>query len=198
MTAEGKILTGLMERRALEVLFDELARATEPAARVRLAQDLAGRGSTILPVFLARLATEDPHVRGGLGLLVQQMDRDVIVPALKDVLRAHDHSEQARVTALTLLERYLDEQVEEGLVAAAGDPDDVARQSLRELIHAMDHNPAAVIEYLTQLAQQPADTPGLLMRALPSLMPLPHLITLLRMLAQGEDARLAQQALEQL
>ncbi len=198
VTDKGKVLTGLMERRALEAAFDALARATEPAERVHLAQDLAGRGNMILPVFVARLATEDPHVRGGLGLLAQQMDRDLIVPALKGILRVHDYSPQARTTALMLLERYLGEQVEESLLAAAGDPDSVARQSLRELIHAMDQNPAAVIEYLTQLAQQPADTAGLLMRALPALMPHPHLITLLRMFAQGEDARLAQQALEQL
>ncbi|MCX7671409.1 MAG: hypothetical protein N2439_15235 [Anaerolineae bacterium] len=198
VTEEGKVLTGLIERRALEAAFDELAQAQEPAERVRLAQELAGRSKAILPVFLARLATEDPHVRGGLGLLAQQMDRDVVVPALKGVLRASGHSLPTRTTALTLLERYLDEPVEESLLAVAADPDSVARQSLRELIQAMDRNPAAVIEYLTQLAQQPADTPGLLMRALPALMPHPHLITLLRMFAQGEDVRLAQQALEQL
>lgn len=198
VTEEGKVLTGLLERRALEATFDALAQATEPAERVRLAQELAGHGKAILPVFLARLATEDPHVRGGLGLLAQQMDRDVVVPALKGVLRAPDRSLPTRTTAVTLLERYLNEQVEESLLAAAGDPDSVARQSLHELIHAMDQNPTAIIEYLTQLAQQPAETPGLLMRALPGLMPHPHLVTLLRMFAQGEDARLAQQALEQL
>lgn len=187
-----------MERRALEAAFDALAQATEPAERVRLAQELAGRGEAILPVFLARLDTEDPHVRGGLGLLAQQMDRDLVVPALKGVMRARERRDQARVTALTLLDRYLNEPLEEDLLAGLRNPNDVARQSLRELILAMERNPTAVIEYLTQLAQQPADVPGLLMQALPDLMPNPHLVTLLRMFAQGEDARLAQQALEQL
>jgi len=198
VTEAGKILTGLMERRALEAAFDALAQATEPAERVRLAQELAGRGDAILPVFLARLDTEDPHVRGGLGLLAQQMDRDLVVPALKGVMRARERRDQARVTALTLLDRYLNEPIEESLLAALRDPNDVARQSLRELILAMERNPTVILDYLTQLAQQPADTPELLMRAVPDLMPNPHLVTLLRMFAQGEDARLAQQALEQL
>ncbi len=196
MTSQGKVLTGLMERRALEAAFDALAEAANSVEMSRCAQTVADFGSAVLPVLLNRLNTEDPKVRGGLGLVAQRLDRDLVAPALKAAIRSRERSDQARVTALTLLERYLDEPADEGLRGTIQNPDGVARQSLRELIAAMEQSPAAIVEYLTQLAAQPADAPGLLMQALPGLMPNPHLITLLRMFAQGEDARLAQQALE--
>jgi hypothetical protein len=196
VTSEGKVLTGLLERRAVEAAFDALAAATTPTEMAKCAQTVADHGSAALPVLLARLNTEDPKVRGGLGLVVQRLDRELVAPALKAAIRARERSDQARVTALTLLERYLDEPADEGLLGTIQNPAGVARQSLRELSAAMAQSPTAIVEYLTQLAQQPPDAPGLLMQALPGLLPDPHLITLLRMFAQGEDARLAQQAIE--
>ncbi len=196
VTSQGKILTGLMERRALEAAFDALAEAADPTEMAQRARAVADFGDAALAGLLARLHTEDPKVRGGLGLVAQLLDRDLVVPALKAAVRARERSDQARVTALTLLDRYLHEPTDDGLLAAVQNPSGVARQSLRELIAAMDENPAALIEYLSQLAEQPADAPGLLMQAVPELLPHPHLIALLRMFAQGEDAALAQQAIE--
>jgi hypothetical protein len=196
VTSEGKVLTGLLERRALEADFDALAAATTLVEVSKCAQTIADHGSAALPVLLARLNTEDPRVRGGLGLVVQRLDRELVTTALKAAIRTRERSDQARVTALTLLERFLDEPADEGLLGTLQNPAGIARQSLRELSAAMAQSPGAIVEYLTQLAQQPPDAPGLLMQALPGLLPDPHLITLLRMFAQGEDARLAQQAIE--
>jgi len=196
VTSEGKVLTGLLERRTIEAAFDALAAAATPAELSKHAQAIADHGNAALPVLLARLNTEDPKVRGGLGLVVQRLERESVAPALKAAIRARGHSDQARVTALTLLERYLNEPADEGLLGMIQNPAGVARQSLHELSMAMSQSPAAIVEYLTQLAEQPPDAPGLLMQALPGLLPDPHLITLLRMFAQGADARLAQQAIE--
>ncbi len=193
---ETKVLTGLMERRALEAEFDALAQAQNASERTRRAQRIADRGSAGLPVFLVRLDTDDPHVRGGLGLVAQRMARDIVVPALKAAIRSRDRTDRTRVTALTLLNRYLDEPVSDDLLAAIRDPGSMALQSLRELIGAMDANRASIVEYLDQLAQQPPEVPGMLMQALPQLMPHPHLVALLRMFAQSENARLAQQAVD--
>jgi hypothetical protein len=194
----AKVLTGLMERRALEAEFDALAQAQSATELAGRAQRIAERGGAGLPVLLARLDTEDPHVRGGLGLVAQRLDRDIVVAALKVAIRSRERTDRTRVTALTLLNRYLDEPVGDDLLAAIRDPGSMALQSLRELIGAMQANPASLIEYLDQLAQQPPEVPGMLMQALPQLMPNPHLVALLRMFAQGEDVRLAQQAVEQL
>jgi len=180
----------------VEAEFDALAQAQNAAERARRAQRIVDRGSAGLPVLLARLDTDDPHVRGGLGLVAQRMERDIVVPALKAAIRSRERTDRTRVTALTLLNRYLDEPVSDDLLAAIRDPGGMALQSLRELIGAMDANPAAIVEYLDQLAQQPPDVPGMLMQALPQLMPNAHLVALLRLFAQSENARLAQQAVE--
>jgi hypothetical protein len=92
----------------------------------------------------------------------------------------------------------LKEPVDESLVIGLRDPNAVALQSLNELIQEMERAPVAIIEYLNQLAEQPPEVPGMVLDAIPLLPPNPHLITLLRMFAQGSDPRLAQTAVEQL
>jgi hypothetical protein len=99
---------------------------------------------------------------------------------------------------MTILERYLKEPVDESMMAGLRDADTVAVQSLRELIHEMAGNQFAVIEYLRQLAEQPPEVSWMILDAVPRMPADPHLVTLLRMLAQGEDDRLARGALEQL
>ena len=109
-----------------------------------------------------------------------------------------ERSDQARLTALMILDRFLHQPVDEALLAGLQDPDTVAAQSLRELVHEMARNQFVVIEYLNQLAEQPPDVARTVIDAIPDQPASPHLITLLRMFAQGEDKALAQAALEQL
>ena len=100
--------------------------------------------------------------------------------------------------ALTILERFLKEPVDESLVIGLRDPNAVALQSLNELIQEMERAPVAIIEYLNQLAEQPPEVPQMVLDAVPLLPLNPHLVTLLRMFAQGQAPRLAQTAVEQL
>jgi hypothetical protein len=113
-------------------------------------------------------------------------------------LVSRQRSDLARLSAATVLSRFLAEPVDESLLAGLAEPDDVARQSLRELISAMDQSPAVILEYLEQLAAQEQGVAQLLLTAVGELPAHPHLVTLLRMLAQAEDGRLAAAALEQL
>ncbi|MCX6031165.1 MAG: HEAT repeat domain-containing protein [Chloroflexi bacterium] len=199
MTTEGKVLTGFMDRRALEAEFRALAEADDfETVKVRAGR-IAQRGTdAVLPVFLNMLDTTDPQLRGGLGQVATLLERDRIVAALRGVARSRERPEQARLGALTILERFLKEPVDESLVIGLRDPNAVALQSLSELIQEMERAPVAIIEYLNQLAEQPPEVPRMLLDAIPLLPSNPHLITLLRMFAQGPDPRLAQTAVEQL
>ena len=78
------------------------------------------------------------------------------------------------------------------------DSDDVALRSLDELITAMTADDTAVIEYLVQLATQPPEVLGMILDAVPRLPPHPYLVTLLRMIAQGESHSGRGTAIEQL
>jgi hypothetical protein len=198
MSGEAKVLTGLLQRRALEQAFAELGRLTEPAAVQRQAQTIAGYGSAALQHLLTLLDTPDPQLRGGLGQVARHLPREQVVSALRSVLRDHERSDQARLAAVTVLERFLGEAVDNALIGNLGNPDVAARQSLRELIDAMDEEPLSVLEYLEQLGQQPPEVVDMVLDALPSIEPSPHVATLLRMLAQGEDARLAVRAVDEL
>lgn len=198
MSSSARVLTGLMERRALETAFAALSETTSLDQLVERAEAIVQRGSAAIPVLLSLLDTADPQLRGGLGHVAARLDPEQIVPALRGAARARERSDQARLTALMILDRFLHQPVEEALLAGLQDPDTVAAQSLRELVHEMGRNQFVVIEYLDQLAEQPPDVARTVIDAIPDQPASPHLITLLRMFAQGENKVLAQAALEQL
>ncbi len=198
MATNAKVLTGLMERRALETAFQELAQTNSVDQLAERARAIAEHGAAVVPVLVGLLDTTDPQIRGGLGQVALHLERKQIVPALRAVASARDRSDHARLTAMMILDRYLHEPVEEALLAGLQDPDEVAAQSLRELSHEMEQNPFVVIEYLNQLNEQPPEVAGVVLDAIPRLGPDPHLVTLQRMFAQGPDVALAQKAIEQL
>jgi hypothetical protein len=198
MSGNTRVLTGLMERRALEAAFGELGEITDPTLQVERAQEIARQGSVALPVLLSFLDTGDPQLRGGLGQVAAHLPREEVLPALLQVARSRQQSEQARLTALTILDRFLHEPVDGALLGGLSNPEAVAQQSLREVLHEMARNPFSVIEYLTQLAEQPAEVARMILNAVPSMPASPDLVTLLRMFAQSEEHLLAQGALEQL
>ncbi len=198
MSGEAKVLTGLLQRRALEEAFAELSRITDPVVVQQRAEAIAAYGPAALHHLISLLDTPDPQLRGGLGQVARHLPREQVVPALRAVARGGERSDQARLAAVTLLERFLGEPIDDALIASLRNPDAAARQSLAELIAAMDDEPLSVVEYLEQLAQQPPEVVDMVLGALPSVEPSPHLATLLRMLAQGEDARVARRALDEL
>lgn len=203
MTGESKVLTGLMERRALEAEFVRLTALTDPAEQARQAAAIAADGPLALTVLLSMLDTDDPLLRGRLGLVAQQLPHEQVVAALRNVVagggrRASADVDRVRISAVILLDRFLHEPVDDGTVTGMGDPDQVARQSLQELVRAMQQEPVSILEYLGQLAQQPADVPHMLLKAVPALGHDWPMVTLLRMFAQEHDSVLARGALEQL
>lgn len=198
MSTDAKVLSGLMERRALETAFAELAETSDLEALTHRAQELAQHGAPALKLLIQMLDTDNPQLRGGLGQVAKYLDRAQVVPLLKAVAASRTRSDLARLSAITILDRFLGEPVEDALLVGLAAPDQVALHSLRELVQAMAQDPMAIIEYLNQLNAQPPDVPHLLLAALPQMPGDPHLVTLLRVFAQAPDPRLAHDALEQL
>jgi hypothetical protein len=198
MSGEAKVLNGLLQRRALEEAFAELSHVTDPVAVQQRAEAIAAYGPAALHQLVSLLDTTDPQLRGGLGQVARRLPREQVVPALRAAARDPDRSDQAHLAALTLLDRFLGEPIDDALMAGLRHPDAAARQSLAELVAAMDDEPLSVVEYLEQLDQQPPEVIGMILDALPAADPSPHLATLLRMLAQGEDARVARRSIEEL
>ena len=198
MSGDAKVLTGLLERRALEQVYAELGHTTEPGAQSLRAQKIAAYGLAALPQLLSLLDTPDPQLRGGLGQVARLLPREQVVAALRGAAISPERTDQARIAAATLLERYLGEPVDDILATGLRNPQAAAEQSVAELSAAMDGEPLAIVEYLDQLAQQPADVMDMILDAAGSAPPGPHPATLLRMLAQLPDQRVARRAIEAL
>lgn len=198
MSSEAKILTGLAERRAVEAAIAELATIRDPAEVAERAEAIARHGNMALAALVAALETDDPQLRGGLGQVALRLPRTQVLAALRSAARSRERSFQARLTALTLLERYFNEPPDEALLDSLESPQAVALRSLEELARSMAREPLAILEYLAQLEEQPPDVPHLLLQAVPAAPVTGALITLLRMFAQGPDAKLARAALEHL
>src|SRR5450756_210806 len=81
MTSSARVLTGLMERRALETAFAALSETTSLDQLVERAEAIVQRGSAAIPVLLSLLDTADPQLRGGLGHVAARLDPEQIVPA---------------------------------------------------------------------------------------------------------------------
>ena len=191
-------MTGLAERRAVDAAIAELATITEPAQVAERAEAIAQHGNVALAAFIAALDTDDAQLRGGLGQVALRLPRAQVLAALRAAARSRERSIQARLTALTLLELFFNEPPDEALLDDLEGLEAMALRSLGELAKAMAQDPLAIPEYLAQLREQPPEVPYLLLQVVPDAPVTGALITLLRMLAQDGDVRLARTALEHL
>lgn len=200
MCAESKILTGLLERRALDTAIGELAGISDPIRLAERAESIAQHGRAALAALVSALDTSDPQLRGGLGaaLVALRLPREQVVTALRAAARAHERGVQARLTALTILERFFDEPPDQQVLDGLRTSDEIAMQSLDELMQVMAQDPLAILEYLAQLGEQPPEVPRMILAAIPAAPFSAHHLTLLRMFAQDPDLRLAGDALEEL
>ena len=87
MSGNAKVLTGLVERRALEAQFAALVGLTDAEEIARRAGEIAAYGNAALNLLIARLDTEDASVRGSLGQVAKHLDRDQVVATLRGVAR---------------------------------------------------------------------------------------------------------------
>jgi hypothetical protein len=153
--SEDKIVRGFGERLALDEAVQALGRAANALELERRARDLAMQGDAIIPVLVRHLDTDNPTLRGGLTLIARLLDRDAIVPALRRVAADPRRSATARLTAVMILERYLDETVDPALLGHLPEARAVARQSAHEALHMAETMPLILVEYAAQLLGEP-------------------------------------------
>ncbi len=155
--AKGRVIHIFQERRELELALKDLSQIRNALERETKARELATRGEALVPIILRHLDTTDPLLRGAMGLVAMYMPRDVIAPPLREVVANPQRSDQERMAALMLLERFLDEPVEESLYAELRNPNAVLEQSLREVLDHQEQLPDIVLDYVNQLQEEPVD-----------------------------------------
>lgn len=205
LSSQTKIITKLSERRQIEIeLRKMLTAATEQEFRSQ-AQKIAQLGSQVLPTLIANLDRADARLLTALGTVAALLNRDEVVQSLRQVVLEPGRSDRARRGALTLLERFLGQPVDDELLDNFQDPEEVVISSLEEVLVQAERNPAALIGYIQSLDQQEPDVVLTLIRtlqgkaaALLSTSRDPSAIELLRMMAQDVRDEIAAAAVQAL
>lgn len=196
--SSSKIITTFQDRLALETAVKSLAETTTAAeVRQRAGEIAAQFGDRAIPALIGHLNTTDPQMRGGLGMLAAMLDYEKTTAALRAAARNRALDDQARLTAITILDRYLNIAPEEEMYSGMGAPEEVALRSLREVLADTETDPLVLVEYFRQLEMQPLDVQLTMARAARRL-DAEEATPILRMFAQAQVHLIAQEALQAL
>ena len=196
--SSSKIITTFQNRLEMEAALRSLGQAdNDRALRQRAAEIVAQHGQKILPLLLAALDTPSPQVRAGLGFIAQQLERESAVAALRAAAHNRSLSDQARLAAIVILERFLEEDAEDAMYAGMAAPHELALQSLREMLAETHTDVAVLAEYFRQLDEEPDDVHLAMLRATRTLEGTEG-VPVLSMFAQDANHLVAQEALQAL
>ena len=145
------------ERLAVEQGVRALGAAPNAYELERRARELSAQGDAALAALLRQLDTDNPTLRGGLGLLAQHLDHSLVSLALRQAAADPRRPAAARLTAVMILERYLEETIDSNLARMLPEPADVARQSAEEALMLAASSPLVPVEYAHQLLDEPPE-----------------------------------------
>jgi hypothetical protein len=194
----SKIITSFQERLEIDAALRSLSDSAGDAELRRRAADIAAKfGEKVIPSMLSMLDTGNPQLRGGLGYLATFLPQDKIVAALSATARNRTLPSQTRIAAVTILERFLDVEPDEAMYAGMGAPEEMALNSLRELVTEAKSDRMVVVQYFSQLNEEPPDVQLTMVKAARRLDGTEG-VEILRMFAQDPVAPIAQEALQAL
>ena len=204
---QTKIITKLLERRQIEAELRDMLEASGDLDLRRRAQRLAARGSEVIPAILGNLDRADARMVTVMGVVATFLNRGEVIEALRQAILDSRLTDQGRVAAMTILQRFLGEEPDSRLLESLADPEKVAISSLDDLLRQAQKDPAVLIQYVEALDRQEPDIVLAVVQRLLEIVqrraPLSDLeakqvVELLRMMAQDVRAEIAWAALEAL
>ncbi len=153
-----KIITTFQNRLELDAAVRSLGETSGDWELRQRAVEIAQRyGDKALPALIAALDTTNPQLRGGLGHLAKRLDKDATVAALRVAAHNRTLPDQARLTAITILERFLEVAPDDAMYAGMAAPEQLALRSLQEVLADAQSDRMVLVEYFRQLGQEPPD-----------------------------------------
>lgn len=205
MPASNKIITKLQERRQIEADLRAMLAASSDLDFRQRAQRIASLGSQVIPALLGNLDRADSRLLAAMGTVASFLDRDEVTRALRQAVLQPERTDQGRIGAMTILERFLDQPPDDALLANLADPERLARSSLEEVLQQADGNPALLIQYIEELDQQEPDIVLAVVRSLesvggdsPQSVQSQQAVELLRLMAQDVREEIASAAVQAL
>jgi hypothetical protein len=203
--SQTKIITKLRERRQIEADLRQMLTASSELESRLQAQKIAARGSQVIPAIVGNLDRADARLLTAMGIVSTFLDREEVTMALRQAVLQPQRSDRGRLGALTILERFLGQPVDDDLLASVQDPEGVAVSSLEEVLGQAERSPAVLIEYVQGLDRQEPDVVLAVVQALQDMGALSapsrqgqRAIELLRMMAQDVRDEIAAAALQAL
>jgi hypothetical protein len=198
--ASPKIITKLRERRQIEAGLRQMLAVSAESEFRQQAQQIAALGPQVIPTLIDNLDDADDRMLVAMGAVSVFLNRDDITAALRQAVLQSRLTDQGRIGALTILERFLGMPPDDALLSSLQNPEAAAITSLEAILDQAAMNPALLVDYVEGLDRQEPDVVLAVIGALHR-MPGPNIVEPLRMMAQdvrGEIAVTAVQALGEL
>jgi hypothetical protein len=157
MPASQKIITKLRERRQIEADLRTMLAADSEIEFRRQAQQIASLGAQVVPAIVGNLDRADNRLLTAMGTVATFLDRDQVRQALRRAVLQPQRTDQGRVSAMIILERFLGEPLDDDLLSSLSNPEVTAVASLEEILAEAEDNPALLAEYVQGLDQQEPD-----------------------------------------
>jgi hypothetical protein len=158
MNPGDKVITILRDRLALADQVDALLDVRSEDKFLAQARCIAESGEQVIPVILRRLPYADPRQLNVLGVVASMYPRrEQLLSKLQEVAVDIGRPDRERVSAMLILERFLDREPDAFALQTLDDPRAVAVESVRDLIRASKQEPAVLLQYTRALGEQPAD-----------------------------------------
>ncbi len=184
----------LRSRQQVARQLGELLAADDPRVVEVCHRALLAAGPDLLAMFGRSLDTADPRAVRRLGTLAAAYpDRAAVVGGLRTVARDPQNTDLKRMAAMVILEQFLDEELEPHFFSTLRDPAQVAMNSLVRVLEGAHRDRNLLLAYLSALEEQHPDALATVLDSL-SRLPGDQSVEILKLLAQHQDADLAEQA----
>jgi hypothetical protein len=159
MAGDGNVITTLRDRWSLEQEIQAMLDTRSEQEFSAQAQRVATSGPQVVPVLLAQLDQAGSQYVGVLGVVASLYpDRQEIVDKLTQVAYDQTRPDRGRVSAILILEHFLEQELDPYLLDTLDNPRFMAVETIREMIREGAQNPRAWIEYTRSLIEQPPET----------------------------------------
>lgn len=155
--SQTRIITKLLERRQIEADLRDMMEASTELEFRRQAQRIAAAGPQVLPTIVSNLDRADARMLTAMGVVATYLEPREAVSALRHAVLRSELSDQGRIGAMTILERFLGQPPDDELLGSLNDPEGVAVSSLEEMLSAAAKDPSVLVEYVQGMDRQEPD-----------------------------------------
>ncbi len=151
----AQVITALRERLELERQIDDLIGIQTEHEFLERARRIAESSTQVISVILRHLDESDPRKLNILGVVASLCPRqEEILNKLYEAAADVTRPDRERVSAMLILERFLNQAPDPHLLQTLDNPRSMAIESIQDLIRTSEQEPSVLIDYERALSEQ--------------------------------------------